>query len=105
MVECLAAHLVQAVPWYSYMGAIKGRRATRGSGLEELMPARDGYVVPSAQGSQPFSVVAECIGTEDLHDKRFATGSGRIEYGEETETTAFGSVGQLGPETLVPSFR
>ena len=83
VVECLAAHLVQAVPWYSYMGAIKGRRATRGSGLEELMPARDGYVVPSAQGSQPFSVVAECIGTEDLHDQRFATGPGRIEYGEE----------------------
>ena len=83
VVECLAAHLVQAVPYYTYMGAIKGRRATRGSGFEELMPARDGYVVPSAQGSQPFSVVAEVIGMEELHGQRFSTGSGRIEYGEE----------------------
>ena len=39
-VECLASHLVQAVPYYSYMGAIKGRRPVRGSGFEELMPAR-----------------------------------------------------------------
>jgi crotonobetainyl-CoA:carnitine CoA-transferase CaiB-like acyl-CoA transferase len=81
--ECLAAHLVQAVPYYTYMGAIKGRRATRGSGFEELMPARDGYVVPSAQGSQPFSVVAEVIGMEELRDQRFSTVSGRVEYGED----------------------
>ena len=83
VVECLASHLVQAVPYYSYMGAIKGRRPVRGSGFEELMPARDGYVVPSVQGSQPWSVVAELIGLEALQDQRFATGSGRIEHGEE----------------------
>ena len=83
VVECLAAHLVQAVPYYNYMGAIKGRRATRGAGLEELMPARDGYVVPSAQGSQPFSVVAGVIGMDEMHDERFSTGPDRIEYGEE----------------------
>jgi crotonobetainyl-CoA:carnitine CoA-transferase CaiB-like acyl-CoA transferase len=83
IVECLATHLVQAVPYYTYMGAIKGRRPVRGSGFEELMPARDGYVVPSVQGSQPWSVVAELIGLEELKDERFATGSGRIENGEE----------------------
>ncbi len=82
-VECLASHLVQAVPYYSYMGAIKGRRPVRGSGFEELMPARDGYVIPSVQGSQPWSTVADLIGVEELHDERFASGSGRIEYGEE----------------------
>lgn len=83
VVECLACHLVQAVPYYSYMGAIKGRRAVRGSGFEELLPARDGYVVPSVQGSQPWSVVADLIGLEALKDERFASGAGRIEHGEE----------------------
>ena len=83
VVECLATHLVQPVPNYTYMGAIKGRRPVRGSGLEELMPARDGYVVPSAQGSQPFSVVADLIGSEGLQHDRFSTGSGRIEHGED----------------------
>ena len=82
-VECLASHLVQAVPYYSYMGAIKGRRPVRGSGFEELMPARDGYVIPSVQGSQPWSAVAELIGAPELQDERFASGSGRIEFGEE----------------------
>ena len=82
-VECLAAHLVQAIPYYDYMGAVKGRRAVRGSGFEELMPAGDGYVVPSVQGSQPWPVVADLIGPEELKDEKFATGSGRIEHGEE----------------------
>ncbi len=83
VVECLAAHLVQAVPFYNYMGAIKGRRPVRGSSFEELMPARDGYVIPSVQGSQPWSVIADLIGVEGLQDQRFASGSGRIEHGEE----------------------
>ncbi|PKB80655.1 MAG: hypothetical protein BZY88_08390 [SAR202 cluster bacterium Io17-Chloro-G9] len=85
VVECLASHLVQPVPYYGYMGAIKGRRPVRGSGFEELMPARDGYVVPSVQGSQPWSTVAGVIGLEALNDPRFATGSGRIEHGEDLE--------------------
>ncbi len=81
--ECLASHLVQPVPYYNYMGATKGRRPVRGSGFEELMPARDGYVVPSVQGSQPWETVADLIGLEELHDPRFATGAGRIAHGEE----------------------
>ena len=81
--ECLATHLVQAVPFYDYMGAIKGRRPVRGSGFEELMPARDGYVVPSVQGSQPWSTVAELIGLEALQQEKFASGAGRVEHGEE----------------------
>ncbi len=82
-VECLAAHLVQPVPYYNYMGAIKGRRPVRGSGFEELMPARDGYVVPSVQGSQPWKTVADLIGLEEMSDPRFASGAGRIAHGEE----------------------
>ncbi len=81
--ECLAAHLVQPVPYYNYMGATKGRRSVRGSGFEELMPARDGYVVPSVQGSQPWETVADLIGPEELRDPRFASGAGRIAHGEE----------------------
>ncbi len=81
--ECLASHLVQAAPYYSFMGAIKGRRPMRGAGFEELMPARDGYVIPSVQGSQPWSTVAELVGVAELQDERFATGTGRIEHGEE----------------------
>ena len=86
MVECLAAHLVQPVPYFNYMGATKGRRPVRGSGFEELMPARDGYVVPSVQGSQPWQTIADLIGLEELHDPRFATGAGRIANGEELKT-------------------
>ena len=81
--ECLTAHLVQPVPYYNYMGATKGRRPVRGSGFEELMPARDGYVVPSVQGSQPWEAVADLIGLEELRDPRFASGAGRIAHGEE----------------------
>ena len=81
--ECLGAHLVQPLPFYNYMGAIKGRRPVRGAGFEELMPARDGYVAPSVQGSRPWEVIANLIGLEELQDERFATGAGRIAHGEE----------------------
>jgi len=83
VMECMATHLVQALPYYNYMGAIKGRRSVRGSGIEELMPARDGYVAPSVQGSQPWSTIASLIGLEELQDEKFATGAGRIAHGEE----------------------
>ena len=81
--ECLGAHLVQPVPYYNYMGAVKGRRPVRGAGFEELVPARDGYVAPSVQGSQPWSAIASLIGLEELQDEKFATGAGRVAHGEE----------------------
>ncbi len=81
--ECLGAHLVQPVPYYNYMGAVKGRRPVRGAGFDELMPARDGYVAPSVQGSQPWATIADLIGLEELQDEKFATGAGRIAHGEE----------------------
>lgn len=81
--ECLGAHLVQPIPYYNYMGAIKGRRPVRGAGFDELMPARDGYVAPSVQGSQPWATIASLIGLEELQDEKFATGAGRIAHGEE----------------------
>ncbi|GIS94522.1 MAG: hypothetical protein CM1200mP22_17590 [Dehalococcoidia bacterium] len=81
--ECLGAHLVQPLPYYNYMGAIKGRRPVRGSGFEELIPARDGYVAPSVQGSRPWEVIANLIGLEELQDEKFATGAGRVAHGEE----------------------
>ncbi len=81
--ECLGAHLVQPLPYYNYMGAVKGRRPVRGAGFEELMPARDGYVAPSVQGSQPWATIASLIGVEELQDEKFATGAGRVAHGEE----------------------
>jgi crotonobetainyl-CoA:carnitine CoA-transferase CaiB-like acyl-CoA transferase len=81
--ECLGAHLVQPLPYYNYMGAVKGRRPVRGAGFEELMPARDGYVAPSVQGSRPWEVIANLIGLEELLDGKFSTGAGRVAHGEE----------------------
>jgi len=71
------------LPYYNYMGAVKGRRPVRGAGFEELMPARDGYVAPSVQGSRPWEVIANLIGLEELLDEKFSTGAGRVAHGEE----------------------
>ena len=51
--------------------------------LRNSWPARDGYVVASVQGSQPWSTVAELIGLEALQHEKFASGAGRVEHGEE----------------------
>jgi CoA:oxalate CoA-transferase len=81
--ECLTLHLVQAAASYAYMGAVRGRRSPMNSGLDEIMPCADGYVLPSAQGSQPWEVVVELLGVEELKDPKFATAEGRIAHGPE----------------------
>jgi crotonobetainyl-CoA:carnitine CoA-transferase CaiB-like acyl-CoA transferase len=83
MAECLALHLVQATSSYAYMGAVRGRRSPMNSGLDEIMPCADGYVLPSAQGSQPWEVVVEMLGVEEMKNPKFATAEGRITYGQE----------------------
>ena len=85
IVECLATHLVQAASAYAYMGAVRGRRSPQSSGLEEIMPCRDGYCLPSAQGSQPWETVAELLGVEELRDSKFATAEGKIAHSEELQ--------------------
>lgn len=83
--ECMSAHLVQSTASYAYTGGLRGRRPERGTPLEELMPCQDGYVVVSAQGSQPFSAVTELLGVEALKGPEFATAEGRILNGEALE--------------------
>ena len=83
IVECMATHLIQSASAYAYMGAVRGRRSPRNSGLEEIMPCRDGFCLPSAQGSQPWDTVAELVGVEDLKDPKFASSEGRMDNGDE----------------------
>jgi crotonobetainyl-CoA:carnitine CoA-transferase CaiB-like acyl-CoA transferase len=83
--ECMTAHLVQASAVYAYTGAVRGRRPARGAPLEELMPCEDGHAVVSAQGSRPFSAVADLLGIEEMKGPSFATAEGRILNGEALE--------------------
>ena len=83
--ECMTAHLVQASAVYAYTGGLRGRRPARGAPLEELMPCQDGHAVVSAQGSRPFSAVADVLGIEEMKGPAFATAEGRIMNGEALE--------------------
>lgn len=83
--ECMTAHLAQASASYAYTGGLRGRRPARGAPLEELMPCRDGHVVVSAQGSQPFEAVADLIGVEEMKGRAFSSAAGRIVNGEALE--------------------
>lgn len=83
--ECMTAHLVQASASYAYTGGLRGRRPAHGAPLEELMPCQDGHAVVSAQGSRPFSDVADLLGIEELKGPAFATAEGRIMQGEALE--------------------
>jgi CoA:oxalate CoA-transferase len=83
--ECMTAHLVQASASYAYTGGLRGRRPARGAPLEELMPCQDGHAVVSAQGSRPFTAVADVLGIEELKGPAFATAEGRINNGEALE--------------------
>jgi crotonobetainyl-CoA:carnitine CoA-transferase CaiB-like acyl-CoA transferase len=83
--ECMTAHLVQSTASYAYTGGLRGRRPARGSPLEELMPCKDGHVVVSAQGSQPFAAVVDLLGVDELKGPEFSSAEGRILNGEALE--------------------
>jgi len=83
--ECMTAHLPQSTASYAYTGGLRGRRPAHGAPLEELMQCRDGHVVVSAQGSQPFEAVADLLGVAAMNGPDFASAEGRIVNGEALE--------------------
>jgi CoA:oxalate CoA-transferase len=83
--ECMTAHLPQSTASYAYTGGLRGRRPAHGAPLEELMQCKDGHVVVSAQGSQPFEAVADLLGVEAMKGADFASAEQRIVNGEALE--------------------
>jgi len=85
ILESLASELVINEPYYAWMGAIQGRHPRDGSGLNNMMPSKDGHVVLQMGGSATWADLVELLDVPELHDARFATAQGRARNAQELD--------------------
>lgn len=74
ILECLTSELVYNQPFYTFLGAIQGRRASVQDPFDgEPIPARNGYVSVQAGGGAPFHKFADLLNLPELADPKYAT--------------------------------
>jgi len=82
--ECLASELVTCETYYSFMGAIQGRRLDVQDPLSGApIQTRRGYLAMQAGGPMPIATFADLLRNEALRDVRFASNRQRAEHLEE----------------------
>ena len=85
ILECLASELVINEPHYAWMGSIQGRRPPSGDGLNNIMPAKDGYVVLQMGGATKWSDIAGLLDMPELNSERFDTAQARARNAQELD--------------------
>jgi crotonobetainyl-CoA:carnitine CoA-transferase CaiB-like acyl-CoA transferase len=82
--EVVASTMVVSQPYYSWTGAVQGRRS-EGAAFGDIMPCKDGYFIAQGNRDSGWDDVADFFGREDLKDERFAVASQRVVNGAELD--------------------
>jgi crotonobetainyl-CoA:carnitine CoA-transferase CaiB-like acyl-CoA transferase len=83
--DVVTSTLVIHQPFYSWAGAVQGRRRPDGAGYGQVQRCKDGYFVWQTGGGADWPDIAEFFGHEALKDERFSTVTGRTVHGEELD--------------------
>jgi crotonobetainyl-CoA:carnitine CoA-transferase CaiB-like acyl-CoA transferase len=75
--EVVTSTLVIHQPFYTWAGAVQGRRQPSGLGYGQVQPCQDGYFVWQTGGGAEWEEIAEFFGHAELKDERFSTVTGR----------------------------
>ncbi|MDP6452471.1 MAG: CoA transferase [SAR202 cluster bacterium] len=70
--EVVSSSLVINQPFYSWTGAVQGRRPPEGALFGNIMPCKDGYFISQPGGGATWDAVADFYGREELKEDRFA---------------------------------
>jgi crotonobetainyl-CoA:carnitine CoA-transferase CaiB-like acyl-CoA transferase len=79
--EVAASTMVINQPFYSFAGAVQGRRRRTGSEFGQIMPCKDGYFICQEAGSAGWGAIADFFHREELKEARFANPNERIANG------------------------
>ena len=79
--EVVNSSLVINQPYFSWMGAVQGRRDADGAMFGHVMPCRDGYFISQAGGGATWDRIADFYGREELKEERYANAEQRIVNG------------------------
>jgi len=83
--DVVTSTLIIHQPYYSWAGAVQGRRRLGGSSYGHVQPCKDGYFVWQTGGGAEWNDIADFFGFEELKDERFSTVSGRTVHGEDLD--------------------
>ncbi|MCH8282018.1 MAG: CoA transferase [Chloroflexi bacterium] len=64
--EVVNSTLVVNQPFYSWTGAVQGRRNPEGAMFGNVMPCKDGYFISQAGGGATWDAIADFYGKEEL---------------------------------------
>jgi crotonobetainyl-CoA:carnitine CoA-transferase CaiB-like acyl-CoA transferase len=83
--EVVTSTLIIHQPFYSWAGAVQGRRRPGGSSYGQVQRCKDGYFVWQTGGGAEWTDIVEFFGAEALKEERFATVAGRTMHGDELD--------------------
>ena len=83
--EVVNSSLVINQPYFSWTGAVQGRRRTEGALFGNIMPCKDGYFISQAGGGASWDDIADFYGREELKQERFANAEQRSVNGPEMD--------------------
>ncbi|MBI4340317.1 MAG: CoA transferase [Chloroflexi bacterium] len=81
--EVVNSSLVTNQPFYSWIGAVQGRRRPGGTMFGDIMPCQDGYFIAQTGGGAVWDDIADFFGVEAMKDERFSNNDQRIVNGVE----------------------
>ncbi|MGZ5736552.1 MAG: CaiB/BaiF CoA transferase family protein [Burkholderiales bacterium] len=83
--DVVTSTLIIHQPFYSWAGAVQGRRRPGGSSYGQVQRCKDGYFVWQTGGGAEWHDIAEFFGAPALKEDRFSTVAGRTVHGEELD--------------------
>lgn len=83
--DVVASTLIIHQPFYSWAGAVQGRRRPGGSSYGQVQPCSDGYFIWQTGGGAEWPEIVEFFGKEELEEERFSTVAGRTVHGNDLD--------------------
>lgn len=83
--DVVTSTLIIHQPFYSWAGAVQGRRRPGGHSYGQVQCCKDGYFIWQTGGGAEWHDIVEFFGSEELKEERFSTVAGRAIHGEDLD--------------------
>ena len=83
--DVVTSTLIIHQPFYSWAGAVQGRRRPGGLAYGQVQRCKDGYFVWQTGGGAEWHDITEFFANETLKEERFASVTGRTVHGQELD--------------------
>lgn len=94
--EVVNSTLVVNQPFFSWTGAVQGRRRPEGTMFGNVMPCKDGYFISQGGGGASWEDIAKFYGSDVLLEERFANNELRVVNGVDFDNLIVDLVKERG---------